>query len=383
MSSILAHLQNEIERGTFPSAQFVIAEGGHIVAEQALGNAVLEPKKIAATEHTIYDLASLTKPLLTTLLVLRFAERGQLDLHAPASAYLVELSHSEKADLTVLQLLTHTSRLPAWRPLYLEVFRRADVVAAIAHAPRDPVNDTKLAPVALYSDLNFILLGFILERLSGARLDQLAQQEVITPLALQRTRFNPPVEWQSEMAATERGQRHERHTVTAMKFVCPLRPATQPSAPQPLRRKAIIWGEVHDGNAYFMDGVAGHAGLFSTAREVFILASQFLKGSQLLKEESLHWFTRNFTAGQREARSVGWLLAATEDCSAGSALPPEAFGHNGFTGTSVWVDAAAQRVLVLLTNRVHPQVRDLGIKQARQQFHALAVGELHRRSKAL
>ena len=166
-----------------------------------------------------------------------------------------------------------------------------------------------------------------------------------------------------------------------MNFVCPLPEQNAESNQQivrrPLRRKHLLWGEVHDGNAYFMDGVSGHAGLFSTAREVFALASQFTRASKLLQDKSLALFTDNFTQGIGEARSVGWLLAATKDCSAGQSLPPEAFGHNGFTGTSVWLDGTSERVFVLLTNRVHPQVRDLGMKQARQQFHRLAVEALN------
>ena len=126
-----------------------------------------------------------------------------------------------------------------------------------------------------------------------------------------------------------------------------------------------------------MDGVAGHAGLFSTAREVFLLANQFLPCGALLKREALPLFTTNYTAGRGDDRSIGWLLASTADCSAGLQLPPQAFGHNGFTGTSVWIDGARARVLVLMTNRVHPEVRDLGIKPARQKFNSLAVEALN------
>lgn len=386
---VSAHLQNAIERGSFPGAQFVIGERGKIVAEAALGYAVLEPEAIPVTTQTIYDLASLTKPLLTALLTVIFAERRRLDLSAPASDYLEELRHTDKRNITLLHLLTHTSGLPAWRPLYLEARNRNEVVSAIARLPRDNRNGTEVATIAVYSDLNFILLGFILERLTGDRLDQIAQQEVFNPLKLKRTFFNPALELRREIAATEFGQNHERKSVAEMKIVCPT--TTSNDAPndapddkrlRPLRRKHLLWGEVHDGNAYFMEGVAGHAGLFSTAREVFRLANQFIKGSQLLKNESLPLFTHNYTIGHNDARSIGWMLAASKDCSAGGALPDSAFGHTGFTGTSVWLDGQKQRVLVLLTNRVHPQVRDLGMKSTRQQFHQLAVEALNGLPKA-
>jgi CubicO group peptidase (beta-lactamase class C family) len=378
---IIEHLQSEIARGTFPSAQFVIGQRGRLVTEGALGHAVLEPEKIPATKDTLYDLASLTKPLVTALLAVLFAERGWLDLSAPAGDYLEELRGTNKRAITLMQLLTHTSGLQAWRPLYLEAQSRNAVVKAIAGLPLDHSNDTKSAPVALYSDLNFILLGFILERLTDERLDKTAQRELFTPLGLRRTMFNPPSDWKGEIAATELGQTHERETVAGMKFVCPLPEPTdeshRQSARRPLRRKALLWGEVHDGNAWFMEGVSGHAGLFSTAREVFTIARQFTRDSKLLKAESLALFTRNFTNGVGEARSAGWLLAATKDCSAGPSMPKEAFGHNGFTGTSVWIAAASERIFVLLTNRVHPRVKDLGMKQARQQFHRLAIEALN------
>src|SRR6185369_10264267 len=159
-----------------------------------------------------------------------------------------------------------------------------------------------------------------------------------------------------------------------MKIICPVpAPGSESNNKlHPLRRKHLLWGEVHDGNAYFMEGVAGHAGLFSTAQEVFAIASQFINGSKLLQNQSLSLFTQNFTRGAGDARSLGWMLAATKDCSAGRLLPDDAFGHTGFTGTSVWIDGQRERIFVLLTNRVHPQVRDFGMQQVRQHFHTLA-----------
>jgi CubicO group peptidase (beta-lactamase class C family) len=380
---VSVHLQKAIARGTFPGAQFVVGEGGEIISQEALGYAVIAPEKIAATLDTIYDLASLTKPLLTALLTVIFIERGKLDLSAPASAYLEELLTADKRAITLLHLLTHTSGLQAWRPLYLEARARGDVVAAIAHTPRDNRETGESAAGTLYSDLNFILLGFILERVAGERLDRIAQKEIFEPLGLTETFFSPPSELKRKIAATESGQKHERTTLAGMKIVCPApAPEDMPNtSPRPLRRKQVIWGEVHDGNAYFMEGVAGHAGLFSTAREVFQIANQFIPGSKLLKNRSLSLFTDTFTQGPGDARSVGWMLARTEDCSAGGALPLDAFGHTGFTGTSVWLDWRKQRVFVLLTNRIHPQVRDLGMKAARQQFHRLAVEALNRLSE--
>ena len=145
-------------------------------------------------------------------------------------------------------------------------------------------------------------------------------------------------------------------------------------------RTTTVWGEVHDGNAYFLGGVAGHAGLFSTAEETLKLANQFIAPqSQLLKADTCELFRLNLTAGLNEARSFSWQLAATQDSTAGSNLPPDAFGHTGFTGTSCWIDARAQRVFILLTNRTHARALPFAnINSVRRQFHTLAQDALNR-----
>ncbi|HJQ27125.1 MAG TPA: serine hydrolase domain-containing protein [Blastocatellia bacterium] len=382
-SSISTYLESEIARGAFPGAQYVIGEAGDVVFEGALGQAVIEPERLPATTETIYDLASLTKPLVTALLAVIADERGLWDLRAPAADYLSELRPCARR-VTLIDLLTHTSGLPNWRPLYLETREPAAVPAYIAGLV-DEVSEGPPLPV-IYSDLNYILLGTALERITGLTLDRLARQEIIEPLGLKRTAFNPPGEWQREIAATERGQSFEcanaacdvetrgrgdaekEAIITASP--CPRAPVSHQW------RDEVIWGEVHDGNAHYLGGVAGHAGLFSTAREVFQIANQFLPGSRLVSERGLRWFTENLTPGRATARSIGWVLAATADCSAGAALPPTAIGHNGFTGTSVWMDPAARRVFVLLTNRIHPSIGPIDMKGVRQRFNTLAVEAL-------
>lgn len=394
------YLQSEIARGSFPSAQYAIGENQQIFAEDALGLAVVQPERVAAALDTIYDIASLTKPLVTSLLIAMFSERGLLDLNAPVARYLNEFNVTGKRGVTLLALLTHTSSLPNWRPLYLEAQTREQVPSAIARVLTD--REEPASADVLYSDLNYILLGFVLERLSGEPLDQLASREIFEPLGLKSTTFNPPRGWLHRIAATEQGQEFEAANAAAM---TPLpvasspptsspssshasvsewrlaQPAAQPSpqpSPQPSHRwrQDVIRGEVHDGNANFMGGVAGHAGVFSTAREVFRIANQVLPGSELLKPESLHLFRDNLTAGCATSRSLAWVLAETPDCSAGSVLPPNALGHNGFTGTSVWMDPDTKRVLVLLTNRVHPRVGPIDMRDIRRRFNTLAVEAL-------
>jgi CubicO group peptidase (beta-lactamase class C family) len=384
------YLRSEIARGSFPGAQYLIGDHRQIVAEDALGQAVVEPERIPATLDTIYDLASLTKPLVTSLLVVLLAERGTLDVDAPLSAYLAEFDDQHQPPLTLIQLLTHRSGLPNWRPLYAEAENREGIPAAISRIACETRTDG--AAEVVYSDLNYILLGFVLERVTGARLDRLAEREIFEPLGLSRTMFNPPRELIREIAATEHGRTFE--LANAIAEIRPHGPrairglpspeaftsrdamAGLPSSQSPDRdswRTEVIWGQVHDGNAHFMDGVAGHAGLFSTAREVFRIANQFLPGSELLKFESLHWFSDNLTRGCDTSRSIAWILAETPECSAGPAFPRTGIGHNGFTGSSLWMDCYAEQVFILLTNRVHPRVGAVDMREIRRRFNAAAL----------
>lgn len=370
-------MQTEIARGTFPGAQYAAGEDGDLVLEGAFGFASVEPERIQVARNTIYDLASLTKPLVTALLASIFVERGLLDFDAPVSIYLSEFHSASEKDwsqqATVTHLLTHTSGLPAWRPLYLEAESRDEVPASIARIARHATPPESAQVV--YSDLNYILLGFIIERITQQRLDSIAQREIFDPLALRRTLFNPPPELKSDIAATERGREHERRIVEKESNELKKDSFDRNSSTLQLFTSSTLplIGEVHDGNARFLEGVAGHAGLFSTAREVFQITNQFLPGSRLLHSDALELFTRNFTRGRGDARSIGWMLAETPDCSAGSLLPDCAFGHTGFTGTSIWVDPLKRRVMVLLTNRVHPAVMDTDMKERRQKFNSLAI----------
>ena len=380
---ISGYLETEIARGSLPGAQYAVGEDLHIVAEDALGLAVVEPERLPATLDTIYDLASLTKPLITALLVMRLVERDVLELEAPLARYVDEFRGKGKREVTLTQLLSHTSGLPNWRPLYFEAQTRADVPAAIARILLEPRALAESKDV-IYSDLNYVLLGFVLERVTGERLDRLAEQEIFEPLGLRRTMFNPPASLLREIAATERGQEFELSNAIADARTRSWGDSAALSASayrnaglsQARWRKNVIWGEVHDGNANFMGGVAGHAGLFSTARDVFRMANQFLQGSELLKPDSLALFTSNLTPGCATSRSIAWILAETPDCSAGPALPSTAFGHNGFTGTSIWIDPDKRRVFVLLTNRVHPRVDAIDMREIRRRFNALAVKQV-------
>ena len=358
---LTALLQEHIDAGEFPSAVYHVAERGQVVHEDALGHSVVEPYRIANKLDTIYDLASLTKPLITGLLCARRIELGELTLDSSVSHYLAEFDRTDKQMITIRELLTHTSGLPAWKPLYLLTEDQPDRAAgAIASLDLEYKPGTRV----IYSDLGFIALGILLERLTGHRLADMAQQEIFEPLKLQQTFFNPEIALQTGIAACETGNAYEVDMCKQMG-----------AAEYVNSRQRLIWGEVHDGNAYFLGGAAGHAGLFSTARETFLLAQQFLESSTtLLKPETCKLFREDMTPGLEEARSIGWQLAATKDSTGGNDLPRDSFGHSGFTGTSLWIDPEHERIFVLLTNRTHAHALPFAnINAVRREFHTLAI----------
>ncbi|MGB7922085.1 MAG: serine hydrolase domain-containing protein [Pyrinomonadaceae bacterium] len=363
ISSMLAE---RIAAGDFPSAVYAVAEGGRLKLAGALGMAVREPEQRAANLDTVYDLASLTKPLITGLLCARRLERGEVELDQRVAHYLPEFDREDKRAITVRQLLTHTSGLPAWRPLYITA--GGDRRRALPAIASEPLESAPGAHVR-YSDPGFITLGFLLERVAGAQISELARREIFKPLALRRTFFNPDLAARTEVAACETGNAFEREMCAE----------TAGAGDYGGWREAVIWGEVHDGNAHFLGGAAGHAGLFSTARETLRLASQFIaRLTELLAPETCALFRTNMTVGLEEARSAAWQLASTADSTAGPALAPDSFGHTGFTGTSCWIDPTRERVFILLTNRTHARpLPFININSVRRRFHTLAVEALN------
>ncbi|HEV7474315.1 MAG TPA: serine hydrolase, partial [Pyrinomonadaceae bacterium] len=254
-------------------------------------------------------------------------------------------------------------------PLYLLANGEpAGVLKTIAEVELEYLPGTRV----VYSDLGFVTLGLLLERTARRSLAELAAMEVFQPLNLKRTFFNPEVAMQTGIAASELGNAYERQTC-----------AGGYASDYKNWRQGLIWGEVHDGNAHFLGGAAGHAGLFSTAADTLTLASQFHASlTKLLEPKTCELFRTNLTTGLEEARSFGWQLAATKDSAAGVDLPPDSFGHSGFTGTSCWNDPARQRTMILLTNRTHARALPFAnINSVRRQFHSLAAAALEESSR--
>ena len=365
--NISTFLQERIAAKDFPSAVYLIAEKGEIVFQDALGFAVVEPELIEARMDTIYDLASLTKPLVTGLLCAKLIEKKQLDLDQIIEFYLPELSYDDSklstfdnSDVLVSELLIHNSAYSAWKPFYLFVKNRNEILFEVSKTP--PAEDDKKV---IYSDLNFLVLTFLLEELYGARLDKIAEKEIFAPLNLQNTFYNPPKELREKIAASEKGNEFEKQLSIDSGY----------EVSNHDWREYQIWGEVHDANCYFMNGVSGHAGLFSTAEETFKIARQFLASqTQLLKPETCRLFRTNFTENLNEARSIAFQLAETADSTAGEFLSKDSFGHLGFTGTSLWIDPSKERIYILLTNRTHHrELPFANISDTRRRFHEIAA----------
>ncbi|HXH90434.1 MAG TPA: serine hydrolase domain-containing protein [Thermoanaerobaculia bacterium] len=338
-------LQHEIDVGSFPSAAYAIGSSRGIERENALGHAVAVPMRIPATLDTLYDCASITKPLITTTLALQL-----LDL-----------------DPYVRSLLTHTSGMRAWLPLYL--------YDNYLDAIRDHGPEYEPGTRVIYSDLNFVLLWSMLPNFV-----ELARERILAPLGIEHdAMFNPPPSQRPRIAATEWGQRYEAKMAAVSgqrSEIRDQRHSDQRSAVSGqgqrlfAQRDGLIWGETHDGNSHFAGGTAGNAGLFATARAIFRLAQSWTN-AELLPRALVDEATSNLTPNLEDARGLGWQKPTGS--LATSMLTDRAYGHTGFTGTSVWIEPERDRIMVLLTNRVHPCAAPIAMQRIRGEFHRWAL----------
>ena len=321
------------------------------------GKAALHPGIEAVTEDTWFDLASLTKPLVTTTLCLLAFRSGVLRLASTVGEVLAEVRGTAIAGLTIHELLTHTSGLPAWLPLYCLAEGSPEVLPTRLGTVRlEAPQGTRV----IYTCIGFVILGLMLETVSGEGLEPLFQEAVLEELGLEnRLGFHPD---------------------PAIRLLAG--GAARPSVEEGLAREAGFdagfvpapaVGLPDDGNARFLGGVAGNAGLFGTAAGAISLAAEYLPGGgRLLTPEEAALATSDHTAGLDQARGLGWQLAATPGCSAGPSLSRQAFGHTGFTGVSVWIDPPRREGYALLTNRTHPGYRESDLHPLRRRFHTLA-----------
>jgi CubicO group peptidase (beta-lactamase class C family) len=319
----------------------------------AVGTADIGPPHVQTSVTTLWDLASLTKPLATATLVLIARRHGLLDLDWTVGRALPVFNGLPLGRRTILDLLTHTSGMPAWAPLYaLAKGQRSQLLAILGELPLADAGRH-----VVYSCPGFVALGLIIEEILGGRLATLFAKGIARPFALDLT-FTP--ESDLGVAGGAASPAAERQLVLEQGLDPRWIPKHNPGFPD-------------DGNARFLGGVAGNAGLFGTVSSVASLASAYLPGGDVLTAEETALATQDHTPGLEQARGLGWQLASSPRCSAGSSLAPEAFGHTGFTGTSVWVDPSRGLVMVLCSNRNHPAHRGTDLHPLRRRFHDLVV----------
>lgn len=361
----VAALEHGVREGVFPGASAAIGWRGQRVLAQA-GRQEYDPTSPTITQQTIYDCASLTKPVATTTMAMMLLERGLLSLDAPLSEYLPEFVECEdplstqRQLVTVRHLLAHSSGLPAYAKFYQRARRAEHVLADALELPLERAPGLR----TVYSDVGFILLGEVLVRIAtrAARpgqphhLEDFCAWEIFQPLLMASSMFNPPKELRVVIAPTEQDDDFRRH---------------------------LVHGEVHDENAWVMGGIAPHAGLFSTAPDLAAFCQMMLNegnwfGRQLVRPETIREFTRAHPVAEEPnlpGRGLGWDKPS-QPSSSGKYFSAAAYGHLGFTGTSLWVDPEKQLYVVLLSNRVHPTRANEAIKTFRPAFHDAVVEAL-------
>jgi CubicO group peptidase (beta-lactamase class C family) len=326
LAEATAFLDSAVADGAAPGAVLAVSVRGHHLYH---GAGVLGAGMPARPDSsTVYDLASLTKVIGLTTAAMLAVNEGRLDLDAPAVSYVPAFTGGGRDSVTIRQLLTHTSGLPAFRLLYRETADPAAALALTDTTRLDSVPGTNF----VYSDLGAIVLTQAVQVAMGEALDSLLLRRVFVPLGMRSTRFLPPAEWRPRIAPTE----------------------------QDPWRGRMIHGEVHDENASHLGGVSGHAGLFGSARDLLHFGDWLLAaraGRDSLRVTLNPGIVRQFTTRQDlppgSSRALGWDTPS-EMSSAGTLLSPKSFGHTGFTGTSIWLDPERDLVVVLLSNRVHP-----------------------------
>jgi len=329
LASIAPVVTQAIREGKCPGAVVLVGHNGHVVYRQAFGYRALEPRKLRMTTTTIFDLASLTKVVATTPAVMQLFDQGKIRLEDPVADYWPDFGENGKEQVTVQELLTHFSGLPPDLEL-------TPAWSGYETALKMIVADSLIVPPGtrfLYSDVNFETLGELVHRISKQPLDVYCRQHIFLPLGMKDTQFRPPARLRPRIAPTQ----HQFETTGK-----------------------ILWGEVHDPTSFNMGGVAGHAGLFSTADDLSIYCQMLLnggtyKGAHILSSLTVDKMTTpESPLDSMVLRGLGWDIDSAFSSNRGELFPVGSFGHTGFTGTDLWIDPFSQTYLVLLTNAVHP-----------------------------
>ena len=335
-----AVLEDGIRQRAFPGASAAVVFRGDLVALRGIGRFTYDAEAPAVEEDTVYDVASLTKALATTPVAMFVHQQGSLDLEAPVVSLAPEFETGDRQrnKVTIRMLLAHSSGLPAYVKLFETCKTREELLRAAMQTPLEAEPGSRAA----YSDIGFIVLGEILERITGESLDAFSKREIFDKLGMDHTLFCPPESMRERIPPTEDDQTF---------------------------RNRVMRGEVEDENAWVMGGIAGHAGLFANVEDVARFAQCTLDGgAPVFKPETVELFTRRETSPAGTSRALGWDTPSSPSQS-GQYFSPRSFGHLGYTGTSLWIDPERDLAVVLLTNRTWPDRKSLLIKQIRPRFH--------------
>jgi CubicO group peptidase (beta-lactamase class C family) len=314
-----------VESEKIPGVVSLVAQNGKILSHKYFGFSQIMPHKEVMTLDTLFDLASLTKPIITATSIMILVDRGLINLNDTASKFIEELYNTNRQNITIKELLTHTSGLPDWRALYLNGKGYSEIINEVIKTELQ----YKPSSIYIYSDLGYILLGEIIRKITNKELFEFAYTNILQPLYMKDSFFNPNYLNKNRCAATE---------FSAL-------------------RNGVVKGEVHDNNAYYMGGISGHAGLFSTAKDLFYFCQMLLnKGTfnniKILSSEAIENMTKN-AIKPLGYEGLGFFIKGNSS-SKDYSLSDDAFGHTGFTGTCFWVDPTLELIIILLTNRVHP-----------------------------
>jgi CubicO group peptidase (beta-lactamase class C family) len=352
-------LEKGLEQKVYPGGVLLVAQDGEVVYFHNVGHRAVIPKLLPMEKDTIFDLASLTKPLAATLVVMKLVHEGLLDIDEPISSLIQPFPWKDKADITPRLVLNHCSGLTDWMPLYRNLQNLPPEKRK--HTARQLIMEAPLSSqpqsVSLYSDLGFMILEWIIETASGQDFSSFLDTVLYRPLGL-KTMY---------LDSLDRGPAYPKGSYAATED-CPW-------------RKEIIQGHVHDENAYALGGHSGHAGLFGTAFDVFtlitmVLSAYYGEGTALISRDIARMFLSLQGLVPNSTWALGWDTPSVGGSSSGDYFSSKSVGHTGFTGTSVWIDLERRVTVIFLTNRVHPTRANQGIKGFRPELHNLIMREL-------
>jgi CubicO group peptidase (beta-lactamase class C family) len=412
--NLLSLIENRQGEGVYPGGVSLVAHRGKIVFHEHVGYRSLVPELVPMSRDTIFDLASLTKPLATTLCIMNLVNEGEIVLDQPLAETIPDAALGDKEHLTPRLLLSHSAGLTDWKPFYeklmdhplehrKELVRQWIVKEPFAYEP---------GKGSLYSDLGFMLLEWVIEEKTRENLPEYAHKHFYGPLGLKRTLFSPTPsspparggetggkggsederggKGNGKEGSLMEGAREKRELDSRLRGKAPLvlgsngrdyaREEFAATEDCPWRKK-VLQGEVHDDNAWTLGGYSGHAGLFSTAEEVYVIANMLREHfigmrRDFFKTETVREFFRRQDIVKGSDWALGWDTRALEASSAGKFFSRDSVGHTGFTGTSIWMDLEKDVIAILLTNRVHPKRDNDKIKQFRPVFHDAIIESL-------